>query len=155
MPEQRPVAPVMLEPTGIEPAIVDPATLKRTQVLALYNSVGWSAYTKEPQLLFAALAGSSAVAAAEVDGVLIGLARVVSDGASICYLQDVLVHPEHQRTGLGARLVSLLLERYPLVRQKVLLTDDEPGQAAFYAALGFSLVGGDQAPAVRSFVRFD
>ncbi|GAA4361760.1 GNAT family N-acetyltransferase [Paeniglutamicibacter cryotolerans] len=117
--------------------------------------MGWSAHTRDPNTLFAALTGSSAVAAALAEGELIGLARVVSDGASICYLQDVLVHPEHRRTGLGARLACLLFGRYPRVRQKVLLTDGEPGQAAFHASLGFSLVGGDDSPALRSFVRSD
>lgn len=145
----------MPEPAGADPVIVDPSVLDPAQVLALYNAVGWSAYTRDPDMLFAALAGSSAVAVALEQGALIGLARVVSDGASICYLQDVLVHPAHRRTGLGARLVTLLLDRYPLVRQKVLLTDDEPGQGAFYASLGFALVGGDGSPTLRSFVRFD
>jgi hypothetical protein len=32
---------------------------------------------------------------------VVGLARVVSDGETICYLQDVLVHPSVQRMGLG------------------------------------------------------
>jgi hypothetical protein len=32
-----------------------------------------------------------------------GLARVISDGASICYLQDILVRPSHHRRGRNSR----------------------------------------------------
>ena len=47
------------------------------------------------------------------------------------YLQDILVRPEHQRTGVGRQLLAVCLERYSHVRQKVLLTDDE-AQERFY-----------------------
>ncbi|CEA09220.1 Acetyltransferase (GNAT) family protein [Arthrobacter saudimassiliensis] len=91
-----------------------------------------------------------------MDGQLAGLARVVSDGHTICYLQDVLVRPQFQGRGIGRRLVERVLEPFAHVRQKVLLTDDEPGQAAFYAALGFAQVGaGGGGAGLRSFVRFD
>ncbi|WP_341481621.1 GNAT family N-acetyltransferase [Arthrobacter gengyunqii] len=104
-------------------------------VVRLYDAVGWSAYTKEPDNLAAAL----------------GLARVISDGHSICYLQDVLVDPKFQRTGLGRDLVQYVLAPYAHVRQKVLLTDTEQGQKAFYGAI-FS--PGDQLAAAGRSVRF-
>lgn len=125
--------------------------LDAPQVLALYDAVGWSAYTGNPETLTAALSGSTAVVVARVDGQLVGLARIVSDGASVCYLQDLLVHPDHQRSGIGRELVTRLLEPYGHVRQKVLLTDDDPGQRNFYESLGFALV----ADPLRAFVRFD
>jgi GNAT superfamily N-acetyltransferase len=75
----------------------------------------------------------------------------VSDKATVCYLQDILVRPDEQRQGLGRALVGLALAPYAHVRQKVLLTDDEDAQRAFYESLGFSLVEGD----LRAFVRFD
>lgn len=81
-------------------------------VVQVYDAVAWSAYTKEPDNLAAAL----------------GLARVISDGHSICYLQDVLVDPKFQRTGLGRDLAQYVLAPYAHVRQKVLLTDTEQGQ---------------------------
>uniref|UniRef100_UPI0018DEDFA9 GNAT family N-acetyltransferase n=1 Tax=Saccharomonospora glauca TaxID=40990 RepID=UPI0018DEDFA9 len=52
----------------------------------------------------------------------------MSDGASIIYVQDVFVHPDCQRHDLGRRLVTTLLDHYPGVRRRVLLTDAEPGQ---------------------------
>ena len=134
---------------------VDGGELELAQVLALYASVGWTAYTDDPERLAEAMRGSSAVAVARTDGELVALARVVSDGATICYLQDVLVHPDHQRSGIGRELAAMLFERYSHVRQKVLLTDDEPGQTTFYESLGFASVSEILDGSLRAFVRFD
>ena len=71
------------------------------ELTELYDSVGWSAYTRDVGTLRRALAGSSTLVIARDGAVLIGLARVVSDGATICYLQDVLVDPSHQGHGVG------------------------------------------------------
>ncbi|MFJ4219913.1 GNAT family N-acetyltransferase [Curtobacterium luteum] len=122
------------------------------ELVDLYRAVGWSAYTRDPDLLVAAVAGSHGVVTAREDGVLVGLARTVSDGATIVYVQDVLVHPDHQRTGVGRALLGEVLRRYAHVRQTVLLTDAEPGQRAFYESLGF-VETHDVGPApLRSFV---
>lgn len=86
-----------------------------------------------------AIAASGVVATARTEtGKLIGLARVITDGATIVFLQDILVHPDHQRTGTGRALVTAVLEPFAGVRQQVLITDDEPGQRAFYESLGFT-----------------
>ena len=137
------------------------ADLPLAAVVRLYDAVGWTAYTDSPQTLAAALAGSTRVAVAWKDAELVGLARVISDGHSICYLQDILVDPRHQRTGLGRQLAELVLAPFAHVRQKVLLTDTEPGQKAFYEALGYRQAGGNAANyddggvPLRAFVRFD
>ena len=105
---------------------------------SLYDAVGWTSYTADPDRLAAAIRGSSHVVAARQGERLVGLARAVSDDATIAYIQDILVRPEQQGRGIGRRLVQALLERYGHVRQKVLLTDDRQQQLAFYASLGFS-----------------
>ncbi|MDP3894761.1 GNAT family N-acetyltransferase [Nocardioides sp.] len=127
----------------------------RDELVDLYDAVGWGAYTKDVETLERALRGSTHVVTARRSGRLVGLARVVSDGASIAYLQDVLVHPEEQRGGLGRRLVNEVLAPFASVRQKVLLTDDEPRQRAFYESLGFAEIRDFDTGSLRSFVRFD
>lgn len=129
--------------------------LTAEEVLDLYGSVGWSAYTDAPDALMGALAGSASIAVARERGTLVGLARVISDGFTICYLQDILVHPGHQRAGIGQALVALVLEPYSAVRQKVLLTDDEPAQKAFYESLGYTDAAAVPGGALHAFVRFD
>lgn len=133
---------------AVEPA----AALTRDEVLALYAAVGWTSYTREADTLLAALAGSHRLVTARVAGELVGLARAISDGHTIVYVQDVLVHPGAQRTGLGTRLTEALLHHYRSVRQQVLLTEAEPGQRAFYESLGFTEVH-DHHPPLRAFVR--
>lgn len=109
------------------------------EVVALYESVGWAAYTRDPGLLLQALRNSSfVVAARNPDGRLVGLARAVSDDATICYVQDILVDPGCQGAGVGRAMLEAVQARYRHVRQTVLLTDNEPGQRAFYEALGFT-----------------
>ena len=141
--------------TPLDVSLTDAAGLDVDRVLALYDAVGWTAYTSSPDTLSAALSGSDAIAAAYVGTELVGLARVISDGASICYLQDVLVRPGFQRRGIGRRLVQLVLQPFAQVRQKVLLTDNEAGQKAFYESLGYTQVTDNDGGALRAFARFD
>ena len=107
-------------------------------VLALYAAVGWTNYTQRPEMLRRAFAGSLCTLCAYDGGRIAGLVRAVGDGASVFYVQDLLVLPEYQRRGLGSRLLRELLARYPDVYQTVLLTDDTPEHAAFYEHAGFT-----------------
>ena len=118
----------------------------------LYSSVGWSAYTRHPSRLQEAVRRSLFTATAWEDDRLVGLARVVGDAVSIIYLQDVLVHPSWQRSGIGRSLVMQVFAPFADVRQHVLLTDSETGQTAFYTSLGFSDIR-DMRGGLRSFVR--
>ena len=108
------------------------------EILDLYGSVGWAAYTRDPAALTRAIANSTYVVEARtVRGTLVGLARGMSDDSSIFYLQDILVRPEWQRKGVGRALVKDCLDRFSHVRQKVLLTDDLPAQHRFYEGMGY------------------
>lgn len=124
-----------------------------SEMLALYNSVGWSAYTNTPERLVRSVLNSSHVVCAHQAELLVGLARVVSDFGTLVYLQDVLVAPGMQRRGIGAELVARVLEPFADVRQTVLLTDADPGLAEFYTSLGFSEAAPSAGAAVRAFVR--
>lgn len=126
----------------------------RDELVTLYEAVGWTAYTTSPDVLEAAIAGSTRVVTARYGEDLLGLARVVSDGASIAYLQDVLVRPELQREGVGRDLVDAAMKPFEHCRQKVLLTDDEPRQRAFYESLGYVEIRDVEGGRLRAFVRF-
>lgn len=127
----------------------------RDEVLALYDAVGWTTYTREPDTLVRAIAQSSFCATARDDaGTLVGLTRVVSDDATIAYIQDVLVRPDAQGRGVGRALIEAALARYAHVRQIVMITDDEPGQRAFYESLGFTEGTDVSTGPIRAFVQF-
>mgnify|MGYP002719421355 FL=1 len=123
------------------------------QLRSLYDAVGWTAYTDDPQSLVAGVAGSANVVTAWDDETLVGLARVISDGHTIAYLQDVLVRPEHRRRGVATELVRRVFEPFASVRQHVLLTDAEPGQSRFYESLGFRETRDFPGAGLRAFVR--
>lgn len=68
---------------------------------------------------------------------LLGICRIVDDGESILYVQDLLVNPSYQRQGIGKKLLQTTIDAFPHVRQK-LLSDDTSETKAFYRAAGFS-----------------
>lgn len=107
------------------------------EILGLYASVGWTAYTDDPAALRNGFANSLLTLAAYEEAALAGLIRVVGDGHTIVFVQDILVRPQFQRRGIGSALLQAVLNRYAGVRQIELFTDDTPETAAFYRSMGF------------------
>ncbi|KXT84087.1 acetyltransferase, GNAT family [Streptococcus sp. DD11] len=106
-------------------------------VLKLYESVGWSNYIERPQHLERALSQSLFVMAAYDEDELVGLIRAVGDGATIVFIQDLLVLPRYQRQGIGRRLLEQTLETFRDVYQIQLATEQSDKNLSFYQALGF------------------
>ena len=114
-------------------------SLEFYKIVELYDSVLWSAYTKDIDSLYRAYKNSSYVVFAQNNkGRLIGIARSISDDVSIHYLQDILIHPKFQKQGVGRMILNNVLSYYSHVRTHVLLTDDEEKQLIFYKSLGYS-----------------
>lgn len=121
-------------------------TIDLNSLEALYNDVGWSAYTKDLPLLQQALTQSLAVFSVWADDKLLGLIRIIGDGLTIIYIQDILVLTAYQNKGIASKLMQHTLEIYKDVRQKVLLTEDAANVRHFYEKHGFSSC--DQGDAV-------
>ena len=113
-------------------------TYNEQEILSLYTSVGWTAYTDVPDTLRQGFEHSLLTLAAYENGQLVGLIRTVGDGYTIVFVQDILVFPEYQRRGIGTALLQAVLDRFGHVRQMELATDDTPKTIAFYKSLGFS-----------------
>lgn len=128
------------------------ATPTRAELVELYDAVGWSAYTRDPDRLVAAVNASLRLITVRDDGELIGLARLVGDGHSIVYLQDILIRPTPQGRGIGREVFQRLFAPFEDVRQKVLITDDEPAQRAFYESMGFREASSLEHP-IRTYVQ--
>ena len=109
---------------------------REAEILALYESVGWTNDTSDPEMLRAAFRGSWCTLGADRGDRLVGILRAVGDGASVVFVQDLLVAPDCQRQGIGTRLLQTLMERCSGVYQLELLTDDTPGNVSFYRAAG-------------------
>lgn len=108
------------------------------EILRLYTQVGWTAYTEDMSALEQGYKHSLLVLAAYENDELLGIVRVVGDGATVLLVQDLLIYPERQRQGIGTALLRAVLDRYPSVRQIQLVTDNTPKNTAFYRSLGFS-----------------
>lgn len=120
-------------------------------ILYLYNDVGWSSYTKDRDSLIKSIKNSLKVISVWDKGLLVGLIRVVGDGHSIIYIQDILILQKYQNRGIGKRLIEIILDKYKNVRQKVLLTDKEEKNILFYKKVGFSMA---EEFGCVSFVKF-
>lgn len=105
--------------------------------LKLYQDANWTNYTDNFEMLKKALDNSLAIFVAKNDDEIVGHIRVVGDGSSIIYIQDIIVLNKYQRLGIGTRLLKMVLEEYKEVYQTVLLTLNEEKTNAFYTSLGF------------------
>lgn len=112
-------------------------TYNEKEILSLYASVGWTAYTEHPDVLRNGFEKSMLTMAAYKDEQLMGIIRVVGDGHTIVFVQDILVFPEYQQKGVGTALLQAILDRYSHVRQIELATDNTPKTIAFYKSMGF------------------
>ena len=112
-------------------------TYNETEILRLYESVGWTAYTQQPDALRKGFENSMLILAAYEEDQLLGIIRAVGDGHTIVFVQDILVFPEYQRKGVGSALLQAILDRYSHVRQIELATDNTPKTIAFYKSMGF------------------
>ncbi len=111
---------------------------KEKEILRLYSEVGWTAYTKNMLALRQGFKNSLLTLAAYENDELLGIIRVVGDGFTIVFVQDILVFPNKQRQGIGTALLKAVLERLSNVRQIELATDNTQKTLAFYKSLGFS-----------------
>ena len=111
--------------------------ISREQLERLYNDVEWYAYTEDLEGLQQALEQSLEVISVWNDEELVGLIRVVGDGLTIIYIQDILVLNSYQNQGIATQLIQQILNKYKNVRQKVLLTEEAPDVRCFYEKNGF------------------
>ena len=113
-------------------------TIEQSEVIALYRANEWSSAEKPDQLL-AALRNSHSLVTARLNGQLIGIGNAISDGYLVVYFPHMLVHPTHQRQGVGKQMMQAMQKKYAGLHQQMLTAD---GNAiAFYKSLGFSRAG--------------
>lgn len=111
--------------------------IDKAQLEQLYTDAEWYAYTNDLELLQQAINKSLYVLTAWEDNKLVGLIRVVGDGLTIIYIQDILVLKDYQNQGIATEMLQQVLNKYDNVRQKVLLTEEAPDVRHFYEKNGF------------------
>lgn len=107
--------------------------------LKLRKAVHWKMLTKEQAEK--AIQGSLFTVVAFDDGQPVGMGRIVGDGAVICYIQDLIVIPDYQGSGVGQQIMEYLIDYV----KKLQLPDTEimldlmcaVGREEFYKKYGF------------------
>jgi GNAT superfamily N-acetyltransferase len=116
--------------------------IESEQVIAIYQSNGWSSAQK-PQLLYQALLNSHHLVSAWDDKRLIGICNAISDGFLVVYYPHLLVHPDYQGKGIGKKLIETMKKRYEGFHMQVLVADAK--SISFYEKCGFVRAGKTEA----------
>ncbi|WP_105102323.1 GNAT family N-acetyltransferase [Microbulbifer pacificus] len=82
------------------------------------------------------LKNANLTVSAWIGGELAGIARSVTDFTYACYLSDLAVSGEHQKTGIGRQLLTITQENLGPRCKLILLA--APAANAYYEHLGFS-----------------
>ena len=111
--------------------------VKLEDVLHLYQAVGWTNYTHQPEMLEQALSHSLVIYVALDGDAVVGLIRLVGDGFSSVFVQDLIVLPSYQRQGIGSSLMKQALEDFKEAYQVQLATEQTEKNVGFYRSMGF------------------
>lgn len=107
--------------------------------LNLRASVGWKVLREEQAIR--ALHNSIYTVVAYIDDKVVGMGRMVGDGAVICYIQDLVVHPSYQGLGVGEGLMNKLISHAESLRfpdtELMLCLMCAKGRESFYTRYGF------------------
>ena len=68
------------------------------------------------------------------------MGRIISDGVSDAYIQDLIIHPDYRGKGFGKKLVNALLNYCKSKEFLWIGLIAEPGQDEFYSSLGFKIM---------------
>ena len=68
---------------------------------------------------------------------IVGVVRLIGDGFSSVFVQDLIVLPSYQRQGIGSNLMKEALADYKDAYQIQLATEQTEKTLAFYRSLGF------------------
>lgn len=114
------------------------------EIADLYRAGGWWKEEYNPDELPRLVQGSFlfAVAVDEKTGRAIGMGRIISDGVSDGYIQDLVVLPEFRRTGIGSEIVSTLVKKCVELGIIWIGLIAEPDTEKFYLPLGFHPMNG-------------
>jgi GNAT superfamily N-acetyltransferase len=113
----------------------------------LRGAVGWAEPGVDDDILAAALDATWNVTARDDAGQLLGMARLLDDGALYATVCDMVVDPPHQHTGVGRAIFERILARAG-GRSLVGLVATSAGEP-MYRAAGFAEQSGGSTALFR------
>jgi GNAT superfamily N-acetyltransferase len=117
-------------------AIEATVSVEEFRLLLTESGLGVRRPVDEPERLQAMLRNANLVVTARTDGVLVGIARSVTDFAFCCYLSDLAVSRQAQGKGVGAGLIQAT--RKHIGPNVSLILSSVPESVGFYESIGMA-----------------
>jgi len=114
------------------------------EIVELYKAGDWWQESPEARAIIPGMIKGSLcfMVARSLDGRIVGMARVISDGFSDAYIQDVVVLKTHRGLGIGRELIKRLTQFCVARKIAWIGLIAEPDTQDFYEDLGYGpLVG--------------
>ena len=119
-------------PSGFE---VKVAPFEVAEYQAFLEHAGWFVVPEE--FCAPALQNSLMMFRGEVDGQLVGIARIVGDKGIYFYLQDMIIHPEFRNQGVGRAMMEVIVKEFKARYRGIMMLMAANGKAPFYEKFGF------------------
>jgi len=115
----------------------------------LFESTGWTSSIRTTDAVLKKAIQESWCWVCAFDGEdLIGVGRLISDGALYALVCDMIVRPAYQRQGIGTEILKRLKERCAEHQIQRVWLCAAPGRAPFYIRNGFDIRPAD-APGMQ------
>jgi len=126
--------------SGIEIRIVD--EWPKNEIVELFKAGGWWKDNYDASSIKDLIKGSFAfvVAIESNSKKAIGMGRLISDGISDAYIQDLIVKPAFRKNGIGKQIAQKLINHCKKRKITWLGLISEPNQEGFYKKLGFKIM---------------
>jgi len=82
--------------------------------------------------------------ARSIDGELLGMGRLITDGARYGFIVDVIIEASQQRNGIGTLIMEAIIEHCCSLQLVSVNLWPSKGKKPFYEGLGFLPLGSDQ-----------
>jgi len=111
------------------------------EIVNLYKAAEWwkeNAHSRE--IIPPMIQGSFCFMVATCNGNTLGMGRVISDGFSDGYIQDIVVHTKYRSYGIGKELVRRLTHFCIQKKLESIYLIAEPNMSHFYEKFGFKVL---------------
>jgi N-acetylglutamate synthase-like GNAT family acetyltransferase len=108
------------------------------QIIEVYNSSGINRPTADNERIAKMYDNSNLIVTAWDKDKLVGISRSLTDFCYCCYLSDLAVSKDYQRSGIGKKLIELT--KNEIGEQTALLLLSAPTAMDYYPKIGFQRI---------------